>query len=146
MFKSITTNYSIFAKAGQTEFFEYSLKNTFAEPIICLIDINDNRLRFKFNILRFLKVISMFSVIKNADEWKFYKDAKRIKSPVERDLFHSEDSGMLSLYLNALETVNIPFKYDPFVGQYQMETSPNQAFEIKVYLFLFSVCIVECYV
>lgn len=46
VFKSITTTYSIYAKEGQTEFFEYMLKNTFAEPIICLIDINDKRLRF----------------------------------------------------------------------------------------------------
>lgn len=45
VFKSITTSHSVYAKAGQTEFFEYALKNTFAEPIICLIDINDPRLR-----------------------------------------------------------------------------------------------------
>jgi hypothetical protein len=47
VFKSITTNYSINVKAGQVEFFEYVLKNTFSEPIICLIDINDGRLRFE---------------------------------------------------------------------------------------------------
>lgn len=46
VFKSITTSYSIYVKAGKVDFFEYVLKNTFAEPIICMIDINDSRLRW----------------------------------------------------------------------------------------------------
>jgi hypothetical protein len=65
----------------------------------------------------------------NTDEWKFFKEAKRIKTTVERDLFHAEDSGLLSLYLNPMETINIPFKYDPFANGDFAETS--RAFEIK---------------
>lgn len=73
----------------------------------------------------------VFSVVTNTDEWKFFKDTKKIRLPVERDLFHVEDNGMLSLYLNSMETINIPFKYDPFTGS-QSDISLNQAFEIKV--------------
>lgn len=75
----------------------------------------------------------IFSVVTNTDEWKFFKEVKKIKTPVERDLFHVEDNGILSLYLNPMETVNIPFKYDPFTNQYSSSESPqNQTFEIKV--------------
>ncbi|KAI6219147.1 Nephrocystin-4 [Aphelenchoides fujianensis] len=98
VFSSITANHTLYAKSGQTEFFEYALRNTFAEPVNCVIDINDPRL----------------TVITNADEWKFFKEANRLKTTVERDLFAVEPNGGLSVYLNALESLHVPFKYDPF--------------------------------
>lgn len=73
----------------------------------------------------------MFSLVTNTDEWKFFKETKKIRTPAERDLFHVENNGMSSLYLNSMETIHIPFKYDSFVNSHMTDVS-NKAFEIKV--------------
>lgn len=49
VFKGITTRYTIYAKYGQVEFFEFLLKNTFAEQILCTIDITDSSLRYELD-------------------------------------------------------------------------------------------------
>uniref|UniRef100_A0A914EFR8 Nephrocystin-4 n=1 Tax=Acrobeloides nanus TaxID=290746 RepID=A0A914EFR8_9BILA len=98
VFKAITVQHTIQPEFGQVEFFEFVLHNTYTQPINCILDINDNRLR----------------VITNADEWKFFKAANNLKTPLERDLIQFEDTGEISIFLNAMETVHVPFKYDPF--------------------------------
>ncbi|KAI6236953.1 Nephrocystin-4 [Aphelenchoides besseyi] len=115
VFRSITTHHIIYAKSGQVEFFEYVLRNTFAEPINCLIDVNN----------------PCISVVTNTDEWKAFKDANKLKTSVERDLFHVESNGMKSVYLNALESLNIPFKFDLFARGPPLE-STTEAYEIKI--------------
>jgi len=89
------------AKWGQPEFFEFLLQNTFAETVICLVSMSTdtNRLR----------------LITDSAEWKHWKARHNLKSPLERDLLRPEESsGQPTLLLNPMESVYIPFIYDPF--------------------------------
>ncbi len=70
-------------------------------------------------------------MVTNADEWKFFKQSNRLRTPLERDLFHIETDGTISLFLNAMESVHIPFKYDP-LGHGNFEVT-SETFEVKVF-------------
>lgn len=63
----------------------------------------------------------------DADEWKFFKAANNLKTPLERDLFHSENNGEFSIFLSAMETIYIPFKYDSV----DFGSSTQESTEIK---------------
>ncbi|KAH7722132.1 Protein NPHP-4 [Aphelenchoides avenae] len=113
VFRGITVNHIIRAKFGQVEFFEYVLQNTFAEPVNCAIDITDSRL----------------SLVKNADEWKFFKASNHVKTPLERDLFYVDKDGETTIRLNSMESIFVPFKYDAFATSDPSTNGDN--FEIK---------------
>lgn len=68
----------------------------------------------------------------NADEWKYFKSVNNLKTPLERDLFHFEDTGEISLFMTAMESIHIPFKYDSF----DFGTFSQDPIEIKVFFIM----------
>ncbi|KAI1720613.1 nephrocystin-4 [Ditylenchus destructor] len=118
VFKGITTHYTVYAEYGRVEFFEFLLRNTFTDRVICLIDIGDPRL----------------CLVTNVDEWKFFKDMHNLKTPLERDLFNFEEKkeNSATMLLNGMESVYIPFKYDPHQVNVSKPSEEWQSFEITV--------------
>ncbi|KAI1719531.1 nephrocystin-4 [Ditylenchus destructor] len=118
VFKGITTHYTVYAEYGRVEFFEFLLRNTFTDRVICFIDIGDPRL----------------CLVTNVDEWKFFKDMHNLKTPLERDLFNFEEKkdNSATMLLNGMESVYIPFKYDPNQGSASKPSEEWQSFEITV--------------
>lgn len=81
----------------------------------------------------------MFSLVTNVDEWKFFKDMHNLKTPLERDLFNFEEKkeNSATMLLNGMESVYIPFKYDPHQVNVSKPSEEWQSFEITViYIFI----------
>uniref|UniRef100_A0A1I7RNP3 Telo_bind domain-containing protein n=1 Tax=Bursaphelenchus xylophilus TaxID=6326 RepID=A0A1I7RNP3_BURXY len=110
IFESITQRKSISIRKGEVQFFEFSLKNTFAQPINCVIDVNSKRLQ----------------VVTQKDEMIYVTNKLGIR--LEKDLANRNEKGEFSLYLKAMETVTLPFKVDCFELN-EMENA--HSFEVK---------------
>uniref|UniRef100_A0AC34FFP8 MSP domain-containing protein n=1 Tax=Panagrolaimus sp. ES5 TaxID=591445 RepID=A0AC34FFP8_9BILA len=95
VFAAITVTHSIRNQIGQVEFFEFCLQNTFAQNIKCHIDISDARIK----------------PITNAEEWRFFKSLKGLKTPLEKDLYEIENEKVF-VSLAPMEAVYLPFKFD----------------------------------
>jgi hypothetical protein len=54
------------------------------------------------------------SIILDSQEWRFFKDAAGLHTPLEEDMFHLHGSLAPQLYLRPRETTHIPFKYQSF--------------------------------
>lgn len=113
VFQSITTTLSIEIDGFSAKFFEFPLKNTFAEPINCLIDMD--------NIVK---------PVTDVDEWKFYKKKNNIGGNVEGNLVDKSVNNKDFVYLKAMETLMIPFKVDLFNGNF--DNPSMESFESKV--------------
>ncbi len=49
------------------------------------------------------------------DEWRHWKAVHALKTPLERDLIQRDkETGQITLLLNAMESVYLPFRYDPW--------------------------------
>lgn len=58
------------------------------------------------------------SIIQDSQEWRYFKDAAKLHTPVEEDMFHLRGSLAPQIFLRPRETAHIPFKYQTFsVGQ-----------------------------
>uniref|UniRef100_A0AC35FV02 MSP domain-containing protein n=1 Tax=Panagrolaimus sp. PS1159 TaxID=55785 RepID=A0AC35FV02_9BILA len=100
VFAAITVSHSIHTQNGQVEFFEFCLQNTFAQNIKCFIDISDARIK----------------PITNVEEWKHFKTLKNLKTPLEKDLFEIENHEKVFVRLSPMESVYLPFKFDPKIS------------------------------
>ncbi|XP_058408724.1 nephrocystin-4 isoform X3 [Diceros bicornis minor] len=99
---AITTQHTIYATLGAAEFFEFALKNPHNTPHTVTIEIDNPEL----------------SLILDSREWRYFKDAADLHTPVEEDMFHLQGGLAPQLFLRPRETAHIPFKYQTFsVGQ-----------------------------
>lgn len=48
----------------------------------------------------------------DVEEWKFYKNAFKLKSPIEQNLFNVEENGTITILLHELESICLPLKLD----------------------------------
>lgn len=54
------------------------------------------------------------SLILDSREWRFFKDAAGLHTPLEEDMFHLRGDLAPQLYLRPRETAHVPFKYQSF--------------------------------
>ncbi|XP_043854059.1 nephrocystin-4 isoform X2 [Dromiciops gliroides] len=94
----ITTHHTIYATLGTAEFFEFALKNPHSLQHTVSIEIDNPEL----------------SVILDSREWRHFKDATKVHTPLEEDMFHLHENHIPQLYLRPKETVHVPFKYQTF--------------------------------
>lgn len=54
------------------------------------------------------------SIILDSQEWRYFKEATGLHTPLEEDMFHLRGSLAPQLYLRPREKAHIPFKYQNF--------------------------------
>ncbi|XP_073878211.1 nephrocystin-4 isoform X12 [Macaca fascicularis] len=102
---AITTEHTLHATLGVAEFFEFVLKNPHNTQHTVTVEIDNPEL----------------SVIVDSQEWRDFKGAAGLHTPVEEDMFHLRGSLAPQLYLRPHETAHIPFKFQSFsAGQLAM--------------------------
>ncbi|XP_068935560.1 nephrocystin-4 [Petaurus breviceps papuanus] len=114
----ITTHHTIYATMGTAEFFEFALKNPHNLQHTVSIEIDNPEL----------------SVILDSREWRHFKDATKVHTPLEEDMFHLHESCTPQLYLRPKEMVHIPFKYQTFCLDHNvmMQQCPSECRSDKV--------------
>ncbi|XP_063091449.1 nephrocystin-4 isoform X3 [Cavia porcellus] len=95
---AITTQHTLYATLGTAEFFEFALKNPHNTQHTVSIEIDNPEL----------------SLILDSREWRFFKDATGLHTPLEEDMFHLRGDLAPQLYLRPRETTHVPFKYQSF--------------------------------
>ncbi|XP_017650903.1 nephrocystin-4 isoform X3 [Nannospalax galili] len=98
--QAITTQHTLYATVGTAEFFEFALKNPHNTQHTVTIEIDNPEL----------------SIILDSQEWRYFKEATGLHTPLEEDMFHLRGSLAPQLYLRPRETTHIPFKYQSFFG------------------------------
>uniref|UniRef100_A0A8C4MWL4 Nephrocystin 4 n=1 Tax=Equus asinus TaxID=9793 RepID=A0A8C4MWL4_EQUAS len=99
---SITTRHTLYATLGTAEFFEFALRNPHNMQHTVTIEMDNPEL----------------SLILDSQEWRYFKEAANLHTPVEEDMFHLQGGLAPQLFLRPRETAHIPFKYQTFsVGQ-----------------------------
>ncbi|XP_077747576.1 nephrocystin-4 isoform X3 [Canis aureus] len=99
---AITTMHTIHVTLGTAEFFEFALRNPHNTQHTVTIEVDNPEL----------------SIIQDSQEWRYFKDAAKLHTPVEEDMFHLRGSLAPQIFLRPRETAHIPFKYQTFsVGQ-----------------------------
>ncbi|XP_047273521.1 nephrocystin-4 isoform X7 [Homo sapiens] len=108
---AITTEHTLHATLGVAEFFEFVLKNPHNTQHTVTVEIDNPEL----------------SVIVDSQEWRDFKGAAGLHTPVEEDMFHLRGSLAPQLYLRPHETAHVPFKFQSFsAGQLAMvQASPG---------------------
>ncbi|XP_076421881.1 nephrocystin-4 isoform X1 [Peromyscus maniculatus bairdii] len=96
--QAITTHHTLYATLGTAEFFEFALKNPHNTQHTVAIEIDSPEL----------------SIILDCQEWRHFKEAAGLHTPLEEDMFHLRGSLAPQLYLRPRETAHIPFKYQSF--------------------------------
>uniref|UniRef100_M3Y723 Nephrocystin 4 n=1 Tax=Mustela putorius furo TaxID=9669 RepID=M3Y723_MUSPF len=95
---AITTTHTIHVTPGTAEFFEFALKNPHNVQHTVTIDVDNPEL----------------SIIQDSREWRYFKDAAELNTPVEEDMFHLRGNLAPQIFLRPRETVHIPFRYQTF--------------------------------
>ncbi|XP_045856473.1 nephrocystin-4 isoform X1 [Meles meles] len=95
---AITTTHTIHVTLGTAEFFEFALKNPHNMQHTVTIEVDNPEL----------------SIIQDSREWRFFKDAAGLHTPVEEDMFHLRGNLAPQIFLRPRETVHIPFRYQTF--------------------------------
>ncbi|XP_064446123.1 nephrocystin-4 isoform X11 [Mirounga angustirostris] len=99
---AITTKHTIHVTLGTAEFFEFALRNPHNMQHTVTIEVDNPEL----------------SIIQDSREWRYFKDAAKLHTPVEEDMFHLRGSLAPQIFLRPRETTHIPFRYQTFsVGQ-----------------------------
>ncbi|KAM4872565.1 nephrocystin-4 isoform 2-T2 [Thomomys bottae] len=93
--RAVTTRHTLYATPGTAEFFEFALKNPHNTQHTVTIEIDNPEL----------------SIIVDSQEWRFFKDASGLHTPLEEDMFRLRGGLAPQLYLRPRETAHIPFKY-----------------------------------
>ncbi|KAL1776427.1 nephrocystin-4 isoform X1 [Sigmodon hispidus] len=96
--QAITTHHTLYATLGTAEFFEFALRNPHNTQHTVAIEIDSPEL----------------SIILDSQEWRYFKEATDLHTPLEEDMFHLRGSLAPQLYLRPRETAHIPFKYQNF--------------------------------
>ncbi|XP_031235501.1 nephrocystin-4 isoform X4 [Mastomys coucha] len=106
--QAITTHHTLYATLGTAEFFEFALKNPHNTQHTVAIEIDSPEL----------------SIILDSQEWRYFKEATGLHTPLEEDMFHLRGNLAPQLYLRPRETAHIPLKFQSFsVGS----LAPTQA-------------------
>ncbi|XP_047581739.1 nephrocystin-4 [Lutra lutra] len=95
---AITTTHTIHVTLGTAEFFEFALKNPHNMKHTVTIEVDNPEL----------------SIIQDSREWRYFKDAAELNTPVEEDMFHLRGNLAPQIFLRPWETVHIPFRYQTF--------------------------------
>ncbi|XP_061701017.1 nephrocystin-4 isoform X2 [Syngnathoides biaculeatus] len=105
--QAITTPHQLFASLGSAEYVEFVLKNPFNTPQTVTVHSSDPEL----------------SVITNVEEWQYFKERTKTRTPLEKDMFHLEEGAPgPKVYLRPKESVHIPLKYQSFLCDHSMTT------------------------
>ncbi|GAB5574484.1 nephrocystin-4 isoform X5 [Prionailurus iriomotensis] len=108
---AITTKHTVHVTLGTAEFFEFALRNPHNTQHTVTIEVDNPEL----------------SIISDSREWRFFKDAAKLHTPVEEDMFRLRGGLAPQLFLRPRETAHIPFKYQTFsVGQAPAEPSSEK--------------------
>ncbi|KAG8505552.1 Nephrocystin-4, partial [Galemys pyrenaicus] len=95
---ALTTRHSLRAALGVAEFFEFALRNPHSAQRTVTVEIDSPEL----------------SLVLDAREWRYFKAAASLATPVEEDMFHLRGDLPPQLYLRPGETAHVPFKYQSF--------------------------------
>ncbi|XP_077620115.1 nephrocystin-4 [Crocuta crocuta] len=99
---AITTRHTIHVTLGTAEFFEFALRNPHNAQHTVTIEVDNPEL----------------SIVSDSREWRYFKDAAKLHTPVEEDMFRLRGGLAPQLFLRPRETAHVPFKYQTFsVGQ-----------------------------
>ncbi|XP_045714719.1 nephrocystin-4 isoform X1 [Phyllostomus hastatus] len=108
---AITTEHTLCASLGTAEFFEFALRNPHGTPQTVTIEVDNPEL----------------SLVLDPREWRHFKDAARLLTPVEEDMFRLRGGLPPQLFLRPRETAHIPFKYQLFsVAQASADLAPEK--------------------
>ncbi|XP_053776238.1 nephrocystin-4 isoform X2 [Desmodus rotundus] len=108
---AITTEHTICATLGTAEFFEFVLRNPHSTPQTVTVEVDNPEL----------------SLVLDSREWRHFKDAACLHTPVEEDMFRLRGSLAPQLFLRPRETAHIPFKYQTFsVVQASADLGPEK--------------------
>ncbi|XP_058530465.1 nephrocystin-4 isoform X2 [Ochotona princeps] len=113
---AISTQHTLYAALGAAEFFEFALKNPHNTPHTVTIEIDNPEL----------------SLILDSREWRFFKDAAGLHTPLEEDMFHLRGDLAPQLYLRPRETAHVPFKYQSFSTGPPTQAPPRPSSEKAV--------------
>nr|XP_024653974.1 nephrocystin-4 isoform X2 [Maylandia zebra] len=103
--QAITTQHLLYASLGSAEYMEFVLKNPFNVPQTVTIHSDDPEL----------------SVITNTEEWRYFKALTRTPTPLEENMFHSEQGAPgPRVYLRPKESLHVPLKYQSFLCDHTM--------------------------
>lgn len=69
---------------------------------------------FSLHIMVLTVPVPPSSIILDSQEWRYFKEATGLHTPLEEDMFHLRGSLAPQLYLRPRETAHIPFKYQNF--------------------------------
>ncbi|XP_048206092.1 nephrocystin-4 isoform X2 [Perognathus longimembris pacificus] len=97
---AITTRHTLYATLGTAEFFEFALKNPHNTQHTVTVEIDNPEL----------------SIIVDSQEWRYFKAASGLHTPLEEDMFRLRSGLAPQLYLRPRETAHIPFKYQSFLA------------------------------
>uniref|UniRef100_A0A8C3YS56 Nephrocystin 4 n=1 Tax=Catagonus wagneri TaxID=51154 RepID=A0A8C3YS56_9CETA len=95
---AITTRHTLRVTLGAAEFFEFALRNPYNAQHTVTVEVDNPEL----------------SLILDSREWRYFKDAAALHTPLEEDVFHQRGSLAPQLFLRPGETVHVPFKYQTF--------------------------------
>lgn len=71
------------------------------------------------------------SIVVDSQEWRYFKEAANLHTPVEEDMFHLQGGLAPRLFLRPRETAHIPFKYQTFsAGQVGTSSLSTQACQV----------------
>ncbi|XP_045331391.1 nephrocystin-4 isoform X5 [Leopardus geoffroyi] len=108
---AITTKHTVHVTLGTAEFFEFALRNPHNTQHTVTIEVDSPEL----------------SIISDSREWRFFKDAAKLHTPVEEDMFRLRGGLAPQLFLRPRETAHVPFRYQTFsVGQAPAEPSSDK--------------------
>lgn len=95
---AITKEHTVYATLGTAEFFEFELRNPHNTQHTVTIEMDNPEL----------------SIVVDSQEWRYFKEAANLHTPVEEDMFHLQGGLAPRLFLRPRETAHIPFKYQTF--------------------------------
>eukprot|EP01135_Chromosphaera_perkinsii_P001735 Nk52_evm4s210 gene=Nk52_evmTU4s210 len=96
---AITTSHSLYPSFGVASYFEYVVENPYEQDCTFELFWNDPELK----------------LISDEKEWRYFKHVFHISTPTERNMLNT-DLDTPTIYLRAFEKVNIPFKFQSFMG------------------------------
>ncbi|XP_039697970.1 nephrocystin-4 [Pteropus medius] len=95
--RAITTEHTVHAALGTAEFFEFALRNPHSTAHTVTVEVDNPEL----------------SLILDSREWRHFKAAADLHTPVEEDMFRLGGPAP-QLFLRPRETAHVPFKYQTF--------------------------------
>lgn len=103
----ITTTQVLRASFGETQYFQYPLRNPYSEDRVILISFSDPELH----------------VVTDSAEWRALNAAWGYGGRVEDDMFAKEAGGGLSVWLQGHQEILVPFKFITYAsGQVSVST------------------------